>query len=128
MSVVAITPDRGFNHRSTAVEITGTQFLPQVTLGFRSGAGVESDRTFKALLGDHELEDVQLLGPQSLSALVPPALPEGVYDLTVIGPSGMEDSAGAVPRGLAALPLRTMGTISPVQESLRSQARRVAAP
>jgi hypothetical protein len=66
-TLISIAPDSGNNAVPTAVVITGTNFIGSPAL----------------LLGDTWLESVTLVTSNTLTAVVPMGIPEGVYDLSI---------------------------------------------
>jgi MYXO-CTERM domain-containing protein len=70
----SVTPPEGFNEETTTIVLTGA--------GFQAGAQV--------LIGSTLLAVVDVKSPDVIDADVPPGIPQGVYDVTVINLDGMK--------------------------------------
>lgn len=82
----AIEPDEGPLGTAVPVRILGEEFLAAIRESMGERASV--DEGFRAWLGDQELVAVQRIDSQSLTAVVPASLREGVHELRIEGPYG----------------------------------------
>ncbi|HEV8324663.1 MAG TPA: hypothetical protein VG389_23800 [Myxococcota bacterium] len=83
-----VEPREGLLGASVPVTIRGGDFWLDVAVSFSCAGASRVGDTFQARLGDTVLGDVLYVDDATLSAVVPPTLPLGVYDLTVTDPAG----------------------------------------
>ncbi|MBJ6765820.1 IPT/TIG domain-containing protein [Myxococcaceae bacterium JPH2] len=88
--LLSLSPTRGEASAPLRVTITGEGLRPSVWTDFSHDGRDTVDTTFQARLGPEALDEVQLIGPDQLEATVPAGLASGLYDLTVVDPSGRE--------------------------------------
>lgn len=88
LTLSEVSPSSGPAGLATALRILGAGFRPLVHANFDDDEQSYVSAGFAALLGDRPLDQVALVDEGELSAVVPPSLPPGLYDLTVVDPAG----------------------------------------
>lgn len=99
-----VIPGQGHRSQSTEVLVVGAGFNPLVKVDYNNGKRSFVSTAFTVWLGSHALRNVRYQDGTRLIAEVPPGLPVGSYDLTVVDPRGQEGalaSAFAVVDGAA---------------------------
>ncbi len=85
---VKITPAVGWNYENTIIIVQGNNFFASITENLSTSSGPEINTSFIILLDDIPLNDIQFLGENRFTALVPAGLPAKKYSLTVVNPDG----------------------------------------
>ena len=100
-SLRSVEPAQGPDDAETAIAIRGGDFWERVVTDFADSRGSRIDATFQARLGSRELNLVQRVDAQVLTALVPAGLAPDLYDLAVVDPYGREVTLQGAYRVLA---------------------------
>ncbi|RJS24902.1 hypothetical protein DRW03_07140 [Corallococcus sp. H22C18031201] len=116
-----LSPASGEASAPLHVTITGEGLRPSVWTDFSHDGRDTVDTTFQARLGQEALDAVQLTGPDQLEALIPAGLASGLYDLTVVDPSGREATLARAFEVLATVGERTRSLASFRFEAVSAQ-------
>ncbi|MGC4119799.1 MAG: DUF2341 domain-containing protein [Myxococcales bacterium] len=98
----SVNPDWGLEASAVPVVISGEGLVASVTTDFGQSGESVLDSGFTVRLGTFVLQDVTLRSDGTLTATVPPQLPLGWYDLTVVDPLGREGKLAHAFRVIAA--------------------------
>jgi hypothetical protein len=94
--VFKVSPQRIYTDRPQRLTMNGSDFLPRYHFELSQGRREADDSGFSGTVGDVEdrapLRDFVVVGPTTLTALLVPGLPAGVYSLSITDPRG----AGAI--------------------------------
>lgn len=85
---LAVRPSSGASAQPLALTIEGENFNPLVRTDFSRKSRSALDASFKAFLGDTELQQVALSADGTLQAVLPQGVPTGSFDLRVETPDG----------------------------------------
>jgi len=91
-----VAPPIAVEGAAQAIVITGHDFWLDARVNFNHSTSSQLSSTFRAWLGNVELQQVQRVNDTTLTAQVPASLAEGTWDLTVEDPAGRQGTlAGA---------------------------------
>jgi hypothetical protein len=101
-----ITPDWGWSGEPTPVEIIGEGFLAQIKKELDKKDKAEVIANVTASLEDYLLSDIIFHSSRKITAVVPPGLPAGTYDLVVTNPDG---AVGTLPEAFSVTNISSIG-------------------
>jgi len=99
-----VEPSSALQGEPTSIVIHGEGFAPVVRVSYADPSRSQVITTFPARLGEHSLEEVIMVDSETLTAVVPAALPAGSYALTVVAPT---DQQGELASAFTVVPRAT---------------------